>query len=174
MTRPELGVHSTVHANGLDFHCVTSGSGSELLLLLHGFPENWYSWRFQLTDPAMKARFTMVAVDMRGYGDSSKPSGSWFGSRHYHMRHCVEDVRQLITALGRSKCAIMSHDFGGAVAWQFAARHPDMLTHLCVCNCPHPRSFQRNWSFAQAGKSWYGAVWVERWGAGCRSPLVLT
>lgn len=96
-----------VEANGLRFHCVAAGEGP-LVLLLHGFPEFWYSWRHQI--PALAAAgFTAVAPDLRGFNDSDKPEGI----EAYRMRHIVEDVAGLIRAFGREEAAIVGHDWVG-------------------------------------------------------------
>ena len=145
--------HRFVEANGLRFHCVTAGEGP-LVLLLHGFPEFWYSWRHQI--PALAgAGFTVVAPDLRGYNDSDKPEGI----EAYRMSAIVGDVAGLIRAFGREQAVIVGHDWGGAVAYAFAMANPDMTQALAVLNCPHPADFSRalmgGKSLEQMKKSWY-------------------
>ncbi len=145
--------HRFVQANGLRFHCVTAGAGP-LVLLLHGFPEFWYSWRHQI--PALaQVGFTVVAPDMRGYNDTDKPEGI----EAYRMAHLVEDVAGLCRAFGHERAAIVGHDWGGAVAYAFAMSHPEMTEALAVLNCPHPADFSEalltGKDFEQMKKSWY-------------------
>lgn len=144
--------HRFVEANGLRFHCVSAGAGP-LVILLHGFPEFWYSWRHQI--PALtRAGFTVVAPDLRGYNDSDKPEGV----EAYRMGLIVEDVAGLIRVFGHARAAIVGHDWGGAAAYAFAMRHPEMTDRLSVLNCPHPDAFGcalREGNLEQLKKSWY-------------------
>lgn len=142
-----------VEANGLRFHCVTAGEGP-LVMLLHGFPEFWYSWRHQI--PALAAAgFMVVAPDLRGYNDSDKPDGI----EAYRMTNLVEDVAGLCRAFGREQAVIVGHDWGGAVAYAFAMAKADMTRALVVLNCPHPADFSQalmgGKSLEQMKKSWY-------------------
>lgn len=144
--------HRFVEANGLRFHCVTAGEGP-LVMLLHGFPEFWYSWRHQIPALAL-AGFRVVAPDLRGYNDSDKP----VGVEPYRMGSIVEDVAGLIRAFGHERAGIVGHDWGGAAAYAFAMLHPEMTDRLAVLNCPHPEAFSRALSEGnqeQLRKSWY-------------------
>lgn len=137
--------------NGVRLHYVEAGSGP-LVVLLHGFPEFWWSWRHQI--PALAdAGFRVVAVDMRGYGQSDAPP-SW---RDYHLTHLAADVAGLITALGEEKAFVAGHDWGAAVAWAVATLHPERVERLAILNVPHPetmlRTLQR--SPRQLRRSWY-------------------
>ena len=131
-------------------HYVEAGKGP-LVVLLHGFPEFWYSWRHQI--PALaSAGFQVVAPDMRGYNLSDKPRG--VGA--YALDALVEDVAQLIRDRGAARAVVVGHDWGGGVAWAFAMRHPEMLERLAVLNCPHPaRFFDGLRTLRQLRKSWY-------------------
>ena len=145
--------HRFVEANGLRFHCVTAGEGP-LVMLLHGFPEFWYSWRHQI--PALAAAgFMVVAPDLRGYNDSDKPDGI----EAYRMTNLVEDVAGLCRAFGREQTVVVGHDWGGAVAYAFAMAKADMTRALVVLNCPHPADFSQalmgGKSLEQMKKSWY-------------------
>src|SRR5215203_5612511 len=113
--------HRVAAVNGVDLHYVTAGSGP-LVVLLHGFPEFWYSWRHQI-EPLAQTH-TVVALDQRGYNHSSKPAGV----AAYALERLVEDLRALI-----------GHDWGGVVAWSFAMRYPLLTERLAVLNLPHPR-----------------------------------
>jgi pimeloyl-ACP methyl ester carboxylesterase len=142
--------HRMVATNGIRLHCAVDGAGP-LVLLLHGFPECWYSWRHQIA--ALAPRFRVVAPDLRGYNQSDKPSEV----RAYALSELVADVRGLIEAFGERAAVIVGHDWGGGVAWTFAMEHPEMTRRLVVMNCPHPAIFmqhlQNNWR--QLARSWY-------------------
>ncbi len=142
--------HLDVFANGRRFHVVTAGSGP-LVLLLHGFPQCWYAWRHQLR--ALAPRFQVVAPDLRGYGQSDKPSRV----RDYRIEVLAADVVELMRAFGSPRARVVGHDWGGAVAWATAALHPAAVERLAVLNCPHPRILRRALfrDPAQLRRSWY-------------------
>lgn len=133
-------------------HTVSAGPESgELVVLLHGFPEYWYSWRHQIPVLAAKG-YRVVAVDLRGFNLSSKPKGL----KAYRSETVAEDISQLITALGRTHAHIVGHDWGAAIAWLFAMRHQEQLKSLTILNLPHPLKMMegfRDWK--QLKKSWY-------------------
>jgi pimeloyl-ACP methyl ester carboxylesterase len=122
--------------NGITLHYAEAGSGP-LMLFVHGFPEFWYEWHDLL--PEFGRDHRAVAPDMRGYNLSSKPAEV----REYRPRHLVEDLRLLIAHLGSGRCTMVAHDWGGAVAWNFAAAHPELLERLVIINAPHPVTFAR-------------------------------
>jgi epoxide hydrolase 4 len=128
--------HEFIETNGIRLHCAIQGEGPAMIFL-HGFPEFWYCWRHQI--PAFAERFHVVAPDMRGYNTSDKPEGV----EKYRMSVLVEDVRGLIEALGEEKVFLAAHDWGGAVAWAFAEKYPDMLHRLVILNAPHHHIFAR-------------------------------
>src|SRR5947207_13947436 len=100
--------------NGVSLHYVEAGDGP-LIVLLHGFPEFWYSWRRQI--PALAAAgFRVLAPDMRGYNESDKPEGV----RNYRLPLLVEDIRGLIAHAGVERAFVVGHDWGAAVAWALA------------------------------------------------------
>ena len=136
--------------NGVRLHYVRQGSGP-LALLLHGFPEFWYSWRHQL--PFLAGRFTAVAPDMRGYNLSDKPRGV----SAYFMEQLLGDVRGLIEYFGEKKAVVIAHDWGGVVAWDLAAFHPEVVDRLVILNAPHPRAYVRELKRnpRQKRASWY-------------------
>ena len=125
-----------VEANGVRLHYVTAGSG-KLIVFLHGFPEFWYQWKPQLTE--FGKDFEAVALDMRGYNLSSKPSGV----DRYRTRDIVEDVSALAKHLHAKKFVLVGQDWGGAIAWAFALYHPEQLEKLVILNAPHPAIFDR-------------------------------
>jgi pimeloyl-ACP methyl ester carboxylesterase len=144
--------HRRVRASGVELHCVELGARDDapLMLFLHGFPEFWYSWRHQMREFADD--FHVVAPDLRGYNTSDKPAGR--GA--YGLDKLVDDVRALIVNLGYDKCVLVGHDWGGAIAWQFAHTHPEMLDKLVVMNLPHPvRFYEGLATAAQLRRSWY-------------------
>jgi epoxide hydrolase 4 len=122
--------------NGVRLHYVEEGKGP-LILFLHGFPEFWYAWKDLL--PEFAKDHHAVAVDMRGYNLSSMPEAV----DAYQVPILVEDVRALAEKLGGKKFVLVGHDWGGVVAWQFAAAHPEMLEKLVIINAPHPAVFAR-------------------------------
>jgi epoxide hydrolase 4 len=122
--------------NSIRLHYVTAGSG-DLILFLHGFPEFWYEWKAQLLDFGRDHQ--AVAPDLRGYNLSSKPAEV----EQYDMKLLVDDVYALVDHLGHRKLILAGHDWGGAVAWAFAAAHPDYVSKLIIINAPHPAIFQR-------------------------------
>lgn len=126
--------HDYVVSDGVKLHYVTQGEGP-LMLMLHGFPEFWYSWRHQI--PEFAKNFKVVALDLRGYNDSDKPHDR----TAYVMEEFVEDVEGVIQELGYDRCTLVGHDWGGAIAWCFAYDHPQMVEKLIVLNLPHPAKF---------------------------------
>ncbi|KAM8972445.1 epoxide hydrolase 3 [Pelodytes ibericus] len=122
--------------SGIQFHYVASGDQRKpLMLFLHGFPENWYSWRHQLDD--LSDRYRTVAVDLRGFGGSDAPSNL----RDYKIETLLQDVQDLIHGLGYSSCILVGHDWGGTLAWTFAVLHSNMVNRLIVMSAPHPSAF---------------------------------
>jgi pimeloyl-ACP methyl ester carboxylesterase len=134
-------------------HYVEAGpADGPVAVLLHGFPDFWYSWRHQI--PALAAAgFRVVAPDMRGYNLSSKPAEV----SAYEPRRLAADIRDLILERGASKACVAGHDWGAAVAWVLAMAHPEAVERLAILNVPHPRrmleALQR--PGRQLAKSWY-------------------
>ena len=131
-------------------HYVEEGDGPAVVLL-HGFPDFWYSWRHQI--PALAAAgFRVVAPDMRGFGLSDKPGRI----SDYSLDRLAADVANLVAHLGESTATIVGHDWGGLVAWATAAWHPDLVDRLVVMNAPHPDDYARGFrNPRQLRKSWY-------------------
>jgi pimeloyl-ACP methyl ester carboxylesterase len=144
--------HRHVDVGEVRLHIVEAGpEDGELVVLLHGFPEFWWSWRFQIPKLAA-AGFRVVAPDMRGYNLSDKP----YGVDAYRIEHLVRDVVGLVQALGRDRAHLVGHDWGGAVAWEFAQRRPELTKSLTVMNCPHPHEMAKGlFRPSQVKKSWY-------------------
>lgn len=131
-------------------HVVTEGEGPPVLLL-HGFPEHWYSWRHQM-NALGAAGFQSIAPDLRGYDLSDKPRGV----DAYRLERLETDVLGLLDALGHQSAHVVGHDWGGALAFSFAAHHPERVEKLVVMNAPHPRAMVRGLSRpSQLLRSWY-------------------
>jgi epoxide hydrolase 4 len=132
--------HEYADLNGVRLHYARAGRGP-LVIFLHGFPEFWYEWKHQIAE--FSRDHTVVAPDMRGYNLSSKPAEL----ADYAMPKLVEDVRALasqrLKETGGEKFTLVAHDWGGVVAWVFAAQHPEMLDKLVIVNAPHPTVFGR-------------------------------
>ncbi|MFN6964049.1 MAG: alpha/beta fold hydrolase [Pyrinomonadaceae bacterium] len=134
---------------GVRLHYARAGEGRRLVILLHGFPECWYSWRHQLA--ALADDYTVVAPDMRGYNLSDKPRGVG----EYRMSKLVDDVIGLIHHFGREQAAIVGHDWGAAVAWSLAERYPNYVGKLAALQVPPASVWRRNLTFRQLAASWY-------------------
>jgi pimeloyl-ACP methyl ester carboxylesterase len=136
--------------NGVRLHYVEAGDGPPVVLL-HGFPEFWYSWRHQL--PALAAAgFRAIAPDQRGYNLSDRPPGV----SNYRVEHLVGDVAGLICSVAGGRAAVVGHDWGGAIAWALAMRHPELVDRLVILNAPHPATYLRELrTVGQMLRSWY-------------------
>ncbi len=135
---------------GITLHYVEVGEGP-LVVLLHGFPEFWYSWRRQL--PALAAAgYRVVAPDMRGYNLSDRPA-DW---RAYDTSLLAGDIAGLVRALGEERAHVVGHDWGAAVAYAVAMLHPEVVQRLAILNVPHPeRMLSGLRTLRQLRKSWY-------------------
>lgn len=142
--------HEFATANGIRIHYVTTGIGP-LVVLLHGFPQFWFAWRYQI--PELAKQFKVVAPDLRGYGDTDKP----LKVSDYRTSILAEDIACLIKAIGYEKAHIVGHDWGGGIAWMMALKHPQVIDRLVVINCPHPKIFFRalRSNPNQIKRSWY-------------------
>jgi epoxide hydrolase 4 len=144
----ETWQHRDIISNGIRMHYVTQGSGP-LIVLLHGFPEFWYSWRYQIPFLAEHG-YSVVAPDLRGYNDTDKPR------KGYDVPTLLEDIAGLIKGLGQERAIIVGHDWGGVLAWAFAIYYPHMTRRLIVMNAPHPQAMLReSRTLKQLRKSWY-------------------
>lgn len=124
--------HREVTANGVRFHLAEHGpEDGPMVVLLHGFPEFWWSWRHQLVALG-EAGYRAVAPDLRGYGASDKPP------RGYDAYTLTADVAGMVRALGASEADVVGHDWGGMLAWTAATLHPGLVRSLAVVGMPHP------------------------------------
>ncbi|MEX0783637.1 MAG: alpha/beta hydrolase [Dehalococcoidia bacterium] len=123
--------HSTISTNGIRMHIAEMGDGFPVIML-HGWPELWYSWRHQL--PALAAAgYRAIAPDMRGYGGTDAPADP----REYTMKAVCADIAGLMDTLGLERAVVAGHDWGGAALWQFALRYPDRVAGLIGLNTPY-------------------------------------
>jgi pimeloyl-ACP methyl ester carboxylesterase/2-polyprenyl-6-methoxyphenol hydroxylase-like FAD-dependent oxidoreductase len=136
-----------------------AGAERPLVVLLHGFPEFWYSWRRQI--PALAAAgYHVVAPDLRGYNLSDKPRGV----HRYRIDLLALDVERLIRRCGAERAVVCGHDWGGGVAWAVAMRYPELVERLVVINAPHPARFLRALRTPrQLRKSWYMFFFQVPW-----------
>lgn len=132
----DSGKHAFADSGDIKIHYVTMGEGP-LVVMIHGFPDFWYTWRKQM--PALAKDYQVVAIDQRGYNKSGQPDGV----KDYSMEKLVGDVKAVVEHCGRKKATIVGHDWGGAVAWSFAMAHPEMTERLAVLNLPHFNGLRR-------------------------------
>ncbi|MEH6559388.1 MAG: alpha/beta hydrolase [Oceanicoccus sp.] len=128
--------HGYANNDDVKIHYATVGEGP-LVIMVHGFPDFWYSWRHQME--GLKNDFKVVAIDQRGYNLSGQPEGE----ENYNMRYLVSDIASVIHHLGEEKATIVGHDWGGVVSWQFAFALPQMVENLVILNLPHPNGIAR-------------------------------
>jgi pimeloyl-ACP methyl ester carboxylesterase len=121
--------HRMASVNGIQMHYVIGGQGDPVVLL-HGWPETWYTWRHVM--PALAKNYTVIAPDLRGLGDSSKPPTGYDG------KTVAEDIHQLVTQLGFNTIFLVGHDIGAFVAYPYAAAHPTEVKRLVVMEVPPP------------------------------------
>lgn len=143
-----------VFRNGpIEVHAVASGPpDGPVVVLLHGFPEFWYSWHKQI-EPLASAGFRVIVPDQRGYDKSSKPRGAAF----YALTELTSDILAIADQLGQTRIFLAGHDWGAAVAWSVALLHPQRIAKLAILNVPHPSVMRRylNTNRRQFRRSWY-------------------
>lgn len=136
-------VHGRVDLKEVRLHYVTAGAGKPVVLL-HGFPQTWFTWRRVI--PALAARYTVIAPDLRGLGDSTKPQGG------YDKRTVAGDIHELVRALGHERIRLVGHDIGGWVAYPYAAMYSEEVEKLVILQALVPgygleRNMQGAWHF---------------------------
>ena len=154
--------HSRVPVGEVTLHVVECGSGPAVLLL-HGFPELWYAWH-RLLPALARAGFRAIAPDLRGYGASDKPSEI----DAYRSELLLDDVLGLVRALDLGSIRLVGHDWGATLAFAFAARHPELVSHLAILNGAHPRRLREELgTLEQALRSSYilffQLPWLPEW-----------
>ena len=141
--------HGFAEANGVRLHYAEMGRGP-LVVLLHGFPQCWYQWRYVM--PRLAEQFHVVAVDMRGYNMSDKPTGV----RAYRTDVIARDIAALVEALGEERAHVVGHDWGGVIAWHLGMNYPERVDRLVVINAPHPVAYRREaFKLEQLLRSYY-------------------
>ncbi|HEX8651835.1 MAG TPA: alpha/beta hydrolase [Pyrinomonadaceae bacterium] len=153
--------HGYAQVGGVRLHYAECGEGERLVLLLHGFPEFWYSWRHQLA--ALRDRYRVIAPDLRGYNLSDKPRRV----EDYRLDLLMDDVTGLVRHFGAREAAIVGHDWGAIIAWAVAAKYPEYVWKLATMQVPPAAVWHKNLSFRQALKSWYMLFfqlpWLPEW-----------
>lgn len=129
--------HKYADSGGVKIHYAALGQGP-LVVMIHGFPDFWYSWRKQM-QVLVEHGYRTVAVDQRGYNLSDKPKGV----QNYAMPLLVGDIAAVVKAEQVERAIIVGHDWGGSVAWNVAMRRPDITALLIICNLPHPAGIAR-------------------------------
>jgi len=141
------------HIHGIALHVVLAGPPSgKPLMFLHGFPEFWFAWRFQI-DHFVSAGYRVIIPDQRGYNLSNKPAGI----ASYSIELLARDVLGVLDTVADSKACVVGHDWGAAVTWYLAARYSDRVSRTAILSLPHPRVFLKNLikNPAQLWRSWY-------------------
>ena len=136
MSFDERVTHGYVENGGVKIHYASLGTGP-VLVMIHGFPDYWYTWRHQME--VLSENYQCVAIDNRGYNLSDKPKGV----DHYAMSLLIGDVAAVIKHFGREKAVIVGHDWGGAISWALAIMRPDLVERLIILNVAHPSALRR-------------------------------
>uniref|UniRef100_A0A182YBN1 Apyrase n=1 Tax=Anopheles stephensi TaxID=30069 RepID=A0A182YBN1_ANOST len=156
----EYGVDKYQNANGIRIHYVENGDRSKpLMVFVHGFPEFWYSWRYQLKE--FSKDYWVVALDMRGYGETEKPEYRYA----YRIDNMTEDIRCLVRALGRQKFTLVAHDWGAVIGWHFITKHMDMIERYIMMDAPSQKVARKLFSTSkeQFKMSWYIFFYQMPW-----------
>lgn len=139
-----------LYFQGVKLHYVESGATNQpLILLLHGFPDFWLSWRYQI--PVLSINFHVVALDLKGFGDSDKPT--W--RRSYKIEVILEELTQFIHSLGVSSCVVIGHDLGALLGWYLVHKDPSIVSKFIAVSCPHPNVYWDTF------KSTYNYQWLN-------------
>jgi pimeloyl-ACP methyl ester carboxylesterase len=144
--------HRHIHVGEVRLHYVEIGQGMPVLLL-HGFPEFWYSWRHQL-EPLAEAGFRAIALDLRGYNDSDCP----LGVAAYRMSALVGDIARFIQHACGGSAYLVGHDWGGVLAWRVAALHGALVRKLAIINAPHPAAYRE--ALKRIPSQWFRSAYV--------------
>lgn len=123
----------SINNDGVNIHYVTKGEGATLLFL-HGFPDFWFTWKYQMDK--LSEDYKVVGVDLRAYNKSEGPADV----ENYQMTNLMSDVLAVIKDIGAEKITLIGNDWGGAIAWQIATYYPNRINGLIACNIPHPKS----------------------------------
>ncbi len=135
----EQVTHGYAENNGVKIHYAEVGEGP-LVVMIHGFPDFWYTWRHQMA--GLADGYRVAAVDLRGYNLSDQPEGV----AAYAMPLLIGDIAAVIRHLGEESAIVVAHDWGGVIAWQFAYALPQMVDKLVILNLPHPNGLGQAWA----------------------------
>jgi pimeloyl-ACP methyl ester carboxylesterase len=150
--------HERIESQDASLHVAVAGRGVPVILL-HGFPENWQSWRRQF-GPLVRAGFSVWAPDMRGYNLSGRPTER----AAYHLRRLMSDIAGIVAATGYPRAHIGGHDWGGIVAWTLAGHRPELVDRLVIFNAPHLDIFMKSVRRPpQMFRSWYVLFFLLPW-----------
>ena len=169
MSQPSEFTHSFAELGEVTIHYVTAGADlrtSPPVVLLHGWPETWYEWRH--TMPAIAERHPVIAPDLRGLGDSSRPAGG------YDKRTVSEDIFRLLSEhLGLERWHLVGHDWGGPAAFALAAQHPEAVLSLTIIDVviPGDGGISRRAGGAGTMPSTARRTCPRRWSAGASAPI---
>ena len=140
----EMIDHHYAEIGEVMIHYVTAGKGPPVVLL-HGWPQTWYEWRDVI--PALAEHYTVIAPDLRGLGDSSRPLSG------YDKRTVANDVWRLVTEkLGHRSSFLVGHDWGGPTAFALASQHPEAIERLCIIDVVIPGD---GGDFSEGGRRWH-------------------
>lgn len=141
----DLVEHHMVNNEGVAIHYVTVGpNDAPLVVMIHGFPDYWYTWREQMD--VLRSDYRVLAVDLRGYNRSAKPQGV----ENYTLDKVGSDISAVIAAQEQPAATVVGHDWGGAVAWSIAMNVPEIVENLIILNLPHPRGLARELANSEA------------------------
>ncbi|CAF1441486.1 unnamed protein product [Adineta steineri] len=150
---PVYGKHDMIKLKASCFSSINmthkSTSDQPLMLFVHGFPECWYTWRYQMK--YFSKNYRVVAFDLRGYGLSSKPANV----KDYRIDLLAGDIADLVEGLGYKSCILVAHDWGALIAWVVPMLYPNLIDKLIILNAPHPGAYRDSLSVKQLRKSWY-------------------
>ena len=131
--------HGYAENDGVKIHYAEMGEGP-LVVMIHGFPDFWYTWRHQMA--GLADGYRVAAIDLRGYNLSDQPEGV----ASYAMPLLIGDIAEVIRHLGEDSATVVAHDWGGVIAWQFAYALPQMVDKLVILNLPHPNGLAQAWA----------------------------
>ncbi len=138
--------HGNVDNNGVGIHYATMGDGP-LVVMIHGFPDYWYTWRHQMR--GLADHYRVVAIDLRGYNLSDKPEGQ----SHYAMHLYLSDIAAVVKHFGEKDAVIVGHDWGAAITWNVAMHLPEITRLMVAMNMPHPRCMAEAWATSDAARA---------------------
>ena len=166
---PKYGIHEYISVNGLQLHYVISGpEGAPLMLMLHGFIEFWYSWRFQIKE--FSKQYRVVALDLPGHGYSEKATDTI----HYNIHRLTNTIITFVNAIGYDKCVLVGQSLGAVICWNVVRTRPDLFSHLIIMNGPDAESIRFSKLSAKTkSKFWFTFIfrlpWIPEYMARCKN-----